>query len=105
MTNDFGCLDKVTHGPYIIATPDLFIPNVFSPNGDNVNDVYFVRYTGSQPFTLNIFDRWGNLVFAQRDKYAGWDGTIKTENAPDGVYFYTVKVGDREYTGSVTLVR
>jgi gliding motility-associated-like protein len=103
--NDLGCVSTVTHGPYLVVNPEVFIPNVFSPNDDNVNDVYLVRYTGSQPFLLDIFDRWGNKVFSQRDKYTGWDGKIKGTEAPAGEYYYMVKIGDKNYSGNITLVR
>jgi gliding motility-associated-like protein len=103
--NERECVSKITQGPYVVVTPDIFIPNVFSPNGDNINDTYWVRYTGNQPFTLSLFDRWGNLIFTQNDKYAGWDGTVENEAAPAGVYYYVVKVGSKMYNGNVTLVR
>ncbi|MFN8397864.1 MAG: gliding motility-associated C-terminal domain-containing protein [Bacteroidia bacterium] len=38
---------------------DLFIPNVFSPNDDGLNDIFLLNYTGSQPLTLRVYDRWG----------------------------------------------
>jgi gliding motility-associated-like protein len=101
-----GCVDMVQHGPYIVAAPDLFIPNVFSPNDDNNNDVWIVRYTGDQPFTAQVLDRWGKLLYDSRNKTEGWAGRdLQGTDVPDGVYFYMVKVGDKGYTGEVTLLR
>jgi gliding motility-associated-like protein len=101
-----GCASQVIHGPYVIFSPDLFIPNVFSPNGDGVNDIFLVRYTGSQPFQMEIFDRWGVRMSQTRNKNKGWDGTdLKGQNVADGIYYYKVNVGDREFAGPVTLVR
>lgn len=105
VTNDFGCWSQVTHGPFVIVAPDLFIPNVFSPNGDGINDEFLVNYTGSQPFTISIFDRWGRQLFQTQNKMQGWDGFTEQGAVVDGVYFYTVNVGGREYVGTVTLVR
>lgn len=106
VTNPAGCVGSVIHGPYIVQTPDLSIPNVFTPNGDGINDRFLVQYTGSQPFLLAIFDRWGNQLYEGRDKYEGWTGlTADGANAPEGVYFYVVKIGDREFTGNATLMR
>jgi gliding motility-associated-like protein len=105
-TNSIGCVSTVTHGPYIIVTPELFIPNVFSPNGDGQNDRFVVEYSGSQPFTLQVMDRWGVQLYSGNNKVQGWDGAnLNGAATPDGVYFYQVRVGDKEYVGNVTLVR
>lgn len=105
VANESGCLSRVTHGPYVVMAPDLFIPNVFSPNGDGINDVFLVKYTGTQPFLLQIFDRWGSELFSTRNKNEGWDGVVKGQAAPDGVYYYKVLIGDKDYTSSFTLVK
>jgi gliding motility-associated-like protein len=101
-----GCMGEVTHGPFIVVTPELFIPNVFSPNGDGINDVFQPQYTGDQPFTCKVFDRWGVSLWETVNKTAGWSGkNQKGEDVVDGVYFYVAKVGNREFAGEVTLVR
>jgi gliding motility-associated-like protein len=106
VTNEEGCVSSVMHGPYIVLAPDLFIPNVFSPNGDGVNDLFFVNYTGSQPFNAQVFDRWGVKLYESRNKVQGWDGNDSEGNAaPDGVYYYIVKVGDKSYNGAASLLR
>lgn len=106
VANAIGCVDEVTHGPFIIMTPDLFIPNVFSPNADGINDEFMVEYTGSQPFNLQIFDRWGVKLYDVRDKFAGWNGTTDAgEEVQEGTYYYRVTIGDKDYAGDVTLVR
>ena len=103
--NQFGCAGTVVHGPYIISLPELFIPNVFSPNSDGVNDRFEILYSGNQPFLLTVFDRWGKVSYQTNSKNAHWDGQIEAADAPEGVYYYTLKVGDREYNGNLTLVR
>lgn len=101
-----GCASQVIHGPYVIFSPDLFIPNVFSPNDDDVNDIFLVEYTGSQPFQMEIFDRWGVMVSQSRNKNKGWNGKdLKGNDVIDGIYYYKVIVGDREFAGPVTLFR
>lgn len=105
-TNAFGCISEAIHGPIVIQVPELFIPNVFSPNGDGLNDVFLVDYKGAQPFNLQIFDRWGVLLHQTRSKQASWQGTnLDGLNVPEGVFYYTVTIGDKAYTGPVTLVR
>lgn len=106
VTNNLGCVTTIVHGPFMVGTPDLFIPNVFSPNDDGTNDVFIVDYTGSQPFNLKIFNRWGAELYDSKNKVAGWNGlTNEGERAAEGVYFYRVAIGDKTYAGSVTLVR
>jgi gliding motility-associated-like protein len=101
-----GCQGSVIHGPYVVMTPDLFIPNVFTPNDDGINDRWLVQYTGSQPVNLAVYDRWGGLVYESKNKMEGWNGlTMQGDRAPEGVYYYYVRTGDREFTGEVTLMR
>lgn len=104
--NAEGCADTVTHGPYMIVTPELFIPNVFSPNGDGVNDIFLPIYSGSQPYTVNVYDRWGVKMYESNNKVNGWDGKdLNAQDATDGVYYYMIKISDREFSGPVTLMR
>ena len=103
--SEYGCVSRVTHGPFIIKAPDLFIPNVFSPNQDGINDNFWVEYTGDQPFNIIIFDRWGVEVFASKNKQQRWDGTMEGKKLPDGVYYYKLRIGNRDFNGNITLVR
>lgn len=104
--NQWGCAGTITHGPYIVKIPDLFIPNVFSPNADGVNDEFLVQYTGNQPFSIAVFDRWGVRQWASTNKISGWDGkTGNGADVTDGIYYYTLRIGDREFNGNITLVR
>ncbi|MBK9453295.1 MAG: gliding motility-associated C-terminal domain-containing protein [Bacteroidetes bacterium] len=101
-----GCISRVVHGPFTLIEGGVFLPNVFSPNGDGLNDGFVTLYTGSQPFTMSIFDRWGAQHFSTRNKLEAWDGSNKNgEPLPDGVYFFKVTIGEKEYVGQVTLVR
>jgi len=105
-TNRMGCVASVTHGPYIVVAPDLFIPNVFSPNGDGQNDRFLVEYSGGQPFALRVLDRWGAQVYQGSNKLEGWDGRDGGGRVlPDGVYYYHLLIGGKDYVGDVTLVR
>jgi gliding motility-associated-like protein len=101
-----GCPGVAIHGPYLIQSPDLFIPNVFSPNGDGLNDGFRPDYTGDQPYVIQIFDRWGNLLFNSNNKTTYWDGLDDNGNpVPEGVYYFRISVGSQSYAGDVTLVR
>ena len=73
------------------------IPNVFTPNGDGINDLWEVKtssnFTGIQ---LHIFNRWGNELFYTEKKDTGWNGTVNGKAASEGVYFYKVSLTDEK---------
>jgi len=80
----------------------LQIPNVFSPNGDGINDSFYYRQLGNQDLSTQIFNRWGEQV-------AGWQGNLRWDGGDlsEGVYFYVIKdrKSGQRYQGTVTLVR
>lgn len=87
-----------------------FLPNGFSPNNDGNNDVLYVRGTGIQSVYLQIFDRYGNLMFETQDQNQGWDGTYQNKPVNTGVYIYNVQVfykdgRTEEKNGNITLFR
>jgi gliding motility-associated-like protein len=111
------CRDSVTRSSIIVEVDDfLFIPNVFTPNGDGVNNTFIARGEGLRNIKVSIFDRWGRLMASKNLDVPAtgqvdlWDGTINGNPAAEGVYFYSV-----EYTtlrdikgtrnGQVTLLR
>jgi gliding motility-associated-like protein len=91
---------------------DIYLPNAFSPNGDNINDIFLLTFNCEQVdyYNLQIFDRWGNLIFESNNKDKGWNGKYKEQNMNPGVYPYVVQYelhgGERKVmAGDVTLVR
>jgi gliding motility-associated-like protein len=84
VTNEFGCSDSAQVEVYSIASEEFF--NVFTPNGDGQNDIFYVPVFGLENYEVQIFNRWGKLVYEWNDPAAGWAG----EDQSDGVYFYTV---------------
>lgn len=108
--NENGCLDTVVQ--VIRAYPDyaLYVPNAFTPNGDDLNENFSAFGEGFINFELYIFNRWGEQVFKSTDYANRWDGRDKSGSiSPQGIYVYLIKVktppGD-EYTlrGSVALI-
>lgn len=57
---------------------NIFVPNAFSPNGDDLNDEFIIRGI-FQDYNLIIADRWGNMVFKSRDANVGWNGKFRGE--------------------------
>ncbi len=106
VTDENDCVDSLILGPFNIFEPTLFIPNVFSPNQDDINDTYMIQYEGSEQFRMEILDRWGKRFFESDNSMLGWDGTTtEGEEASEGVYFYRLKIGVKEYRGNLTLLR
>jgi gliding motility-associated-like protein len=84
------------------------IPNVFTPNGDGINDVYSISST--EDVTLfNIVNRWGNVVYSWNSGLIQWDGTINGLKASEGVYFYNLQFqscgSEIQKTGHISLLR
>jgi len=69
---------------------DFYVPNAFSPNGDNVNDYFSVYGTTIKNGELRIYNQWGEQIFSTSDIKKGWDGTYKGKAQPVGVYIYVV---------------
>lgn len=95
---------------------NIFIPNAFTPNGDNLNDRFYVMGPGLQNVkSMRIYNRWGNLIFEKtyinaNDPLQGWDGMMNGQKAPPGLYSYTTEIicsdgGIIPVTGSVILIR
>jgi gliding motility-associated-like protein len=76
----------------ICEDPYVFIPNAFSPNGDNENDVLYVRGIWIEKMVFRIFDRWGEMVFESSDPSIGWDGTFKGGKLDPDVYDFYLDV-------------
>lgn len=91
----------------------LEMPNVFTPNGDGIHDVFQpMSFENIFSYQLQVFDRWGRVIAKIGSTYGSWDGTnLNGRPAPEGVYFYVVRyqgLGNEEVKvvkGSVTLVR
>jgi gliding motility-associated-like protein len=109
-TNSTGCSD--TTCIQIDATVEVgySVPNAFTPNGDGVNDRVFIRGFGISKVSFQIFNRWGELVFASTDMNTGWDGYYKGKLQAQDVYHYSAVVefytGEKlAKKGDITLLR
>ncbi|WP_089891283.1 Ig-like domain-containing protein [Chitinophaga arvensicola] len=89
---------------------NIFVPNLFSPNGDGINDIEYVYGTAIAQLEFRIYNQWGQLVFTSKDQRQGWDGTMSGQKQPVGVYVWIVKATMQDGTvitkkGNVTLMR
>ncbi len=108
----YGC--PATDTVVVLNDCYMNIPNIFSPNGDGVNDYFFPRgmlTRGLITFKMDIFNRWGQQIFSTNSLDGrGWDGKFNYVPQPEGVFVYrieaTFKDGQIEkHTGNVTLIR
>lgn len=95
-----------------VAKPmSIYAPNAFSPDNDGINDYFFVSGEGIEEFSLEVYNRWGELVFASNEQDIHWDGTYEGVEAPIGAYVYQVSGRSTDgsehvlKSGSVALVR
>jgi gliding motility-associated-like protein len=107
-TNEYGCeeVDSV----FIDVVENLKVYNVFSPNGDGINDYFEIDQAENFPdMRVEIYSRWGDLLYSTVGYDSGnmWDGTARGKEAPVGTYYYVIIPfsGARPITGNVTIIR
>jgi len=87
-----GCEHLTCQEIQIYDCPNLVIPNVFTPDGDDINDVFFFPNVAVIEFECTVYDRWGNEMFVFPNIETTWDGTNKNgKPCSNGVYFYKYK--------------
>ncbi len=108
-----GCIDTVYKVIRVDIPSKLEVPNVFTPNGDGSNDVFFMKTANLSEINAIIFDRWGNKVYETNSTSGNiaWDGkNLQGKECASGVYFYVITAkgkDEKEYNtkGNVTLFR
>ena len=105
VTDEFGCQDEAAIN--LILQLNLVILNTFTPNGDGINDTWFIenldRYDNHKVW---IFDRLGNQLLEFEDYQNDWNGTANGTDLPTGTYFYRIDLGNtQENRGSITIIR
>jgi gliding motility-associated-like protein len=106
VTTAEGCTDTDEMFIRILLKP--IIPNVFSPNGDGINDTWEITSLESYPgATVEIFNRYGQVIFRSTGYSKPWDGKVNGKDAPSGTYYYIVdpKNGRQKMAGFVDIVR
>ena len=112
-TDSLGCVDSVKTRVSVEVPYFFYIPNAFTPDGDGINETFAPSGEGVDPdqYSMQIFDRAGMLIYSTRNPYDYWDGRNKYgQMCPEGVYIFIIRLvnlngDDKEYTGSVTLVK
>ncbi|MFN8322866.1 MAG: lectin-like protein [Chitinophagales bacterium] len=110
VTDPNGCSASGEIQVNVLADKQVFIPNVFTPDGNGQNDVFTVYALNTVYFKLTVFNRWGEKVFDSNNTTIGWDGTYQGKDAYPGVYSYVANITfldgeNRKYKGTVTLLK
>ncbi|HYG49410.1 MAG TPA: gliding motility-associated C-terminal domain-containing protein, partial [Flavobacteriales bacterium] len=107
-----GCVDTICKDVRVYEDYAIYVPNVFTPDADGTNDLFFPVMGGVLPTNLEfmIFNRWGEMIYFGNGLKSAWDGTHKGVKCKEDVYVWKVKVTDylevaHEYIGHVTLLR
>jgi len=106
VTSDKGC--TTSDDVFVKLLKDFVIPNIFSPNGDGINDRWEIKYLESYPgCVIQIYNRYGQLVQRFVNYTTPWDGKISGRDAPVGTYYYIIdpKNGRKPKTGFVDIIR
>ncbi|MDG1331831.1 MAG: PKD domain-containing protein [Crocinitomicaceae bacterium] len=113
VTNQYGCKDTAMSSLYIEPFT-LYAPNTFTPDGNQFNNTFIaIAYLPMVEWKLQVFSRWGELVYETTDIYEGWDGTLPNGRmAQDGVYIWKATYvsceplsQEKVETGHVNLIR
>lgn len=110
-SGNMKCSDSTNISEDVLTFDDYYtidVPNVFTPNGDGVNDWFEIdsEHRLQECMELKIYNRWGNLMFTSTGNSHSWNGrSFAGKKAPDGVYFYIFNIRQYEFNGTVTLMR
>jgi gliding motility-associated-like protein len=97
LTNNNGCISDFSNSivTAVVCVTGIYVPDVFTPNGNGVNDVIRPITPGIKKFRwFKIYNRWGNLVFESADAQKGWDGKFRGQDQPVETYIWMVEGAD-----------
>ena len=105
-----GCVDTITKPITIFKEFYIYIPNSFIPDEDRINNFFVGSFIGVKWIKMEIFNRWGELLFYSEDQNFKWDGTFNNQRVPDGTYtwklsFRPIRGTDELMTGHVNVLR
>lgn len=107
VANANGCVGQASQIVELFS--EIVVPNIFTPDNDGINDVFYVKVLGVKEYELQIFNRWGNPIFSSNSPNVIWDGKTNGKLVEEGVYFYKLKASSNtkeyHYQGNITVIR
>ena len=79
---------SVSNEAEVIPAMSIYVPNTFTPNGDGINDTFGIAGEAIKDFTIQVYNRWGEMIFESANPNQRWDGTFKGVKVPQGAYVY-----------------
>ncbi len=111
VASDTGCVDSIRRSVFIRDQYTLYMPNAFTPNGDQCNDFFspFATSIDLEEYEMRIFNRWGNEVFVTHNINQPWTGIVDNKPVPEDVYVYRIFFRDKDHIiheviGNITLI-
>lgn len=110
VANAYGCKDTVIKNIEVQEDFTFYVPNAFTPNADENNDVFIPVIRGIKHYELSVFNRWGKKIFSSSDLSKGWDGSFAGEECKQDVYIWKITVSnksgiEKSFSGEVSLLR
>jgi gliding motility-associated-like protein len=90
------------------VTYPIIVPNIFTPNGDGRNDTWDIKYLNTYSnCKVQVFNRWGQLLYSSTGYGIPWDGTYKGSAVPNGTYYYVINLekNTKPLAGYIMVVR
>ena len=101
-TTPGGC--KASDTVYVLIVDRIYIPDAFSPNGDGINDLLEIQNGKELIQSIQIYNRWGTLVFQSAGYISPWDGKVRDSRLPSGTYVYVIHTYFDEYKGKILIL-
>ena len=108
--NNYGCTDTLSLDLLVKATFGFFVPNAFTPDGNNKNEIWFPVFRNVKEYKCLVFNRWGEEIFIGDINNPSWDGTYKGTLVQNDVYVYRFIVKDiydetHVFVGRITIIK
>ena len=111
VTDDLGCTDTVSHKLIVLSDVLTYVPNAFTPDGDEYNNVWKFNFAGIEEdgFNMYVFNRWGQIIWESHDVNSYWDGTYKGVLVQQGSYvwradFDVLNTAERRVIGGMVTI-
>ncbi len=108
ITDANGCFDSAFVNVKGSDVPCFFIPTMFTPNGDGINDIWEIPGIRDYPNSiLNVYNRWGQIIYSSEGYSTPWDGKFNGQECPTADYYYLIdlKTNDARFSGTITIKR
>ena len=109
--NQYLCNDTICDSVTVKPDFSFYVPNIFTPNGDDLNEFFTPMGKSFKDYQLAIYDRWGQVIFRSNDIQFSWDGKMSSgKYAVNGIYVYTIDLKDLDnvkhhFIGNIALSR